>query len=118
MPVRHRTFTVPPFTAMAHKSRSHSNVGIFVHEAYHPQGLSQYDNDLMLLTETTSQGCAIHLCLNFFTRSLCRRLGSPVWRGTAGCRSDAPGGRPRWSDPHRRHCRELPPQIGKSGKIS
>ncbi|CAG9273320.1 hypothetical protein BCEP4_80014 [Burkholderia cepacia] len=36
MPVRHRTFTVPPFPAMAHKSRSHSNVGIFVHEAYHP----------------------------------------------------------------------------------
>ncbi|KAB0657360.1 hypothetical protein F7R23_10990 [Burkholderia diffusa] len=78
---------------MAHKLRSHSNVGIFVHEAYHPQGLSQYDNDLMLRTETTCHGFAIHLRLNFFTRSLCGALGSPVWRGSAGC-GCGPTGRP------------------------
>ncbi|OXJ23729.1 hypothetical protein CFB46_22975 [Burkholderia sp. HI2761] len=74
---------MPRFPAMAHKSRSHSNVGIFVHEAYHPQGLSQYDNDLMLRTETTCHGRAIHLRLNFFARSLCRRLQRPVRRGSA-----------------------------------
>ncbi|KAG8155264.1 hypothetical protein BFF94_001390 [Burkholderia catarinensis] len=78
MPARHRTFTVPRFPAMAHKSRSHSNVGIFVHEAYHPQGLSQYDNDLMLRTETTCHGCVINLCMNFFARSLCPPPQRPV----------------------------------------
>ncbi|QRR06359.1 hypothetical protein FPJ27_07885 [Burkholderia sp. MS455] len=75
---------MPEFPATAHKSRSHSNVGIFVHEAYHPQGLSQYDNDLMLRTETTCHGYAIHLCLNFFARSLCPALQRPVWRGASG----------------------------------
>ncbi|NTZ06688.1 hypothetical protein FCJ60_13200 [Burkholderia metallica] len=81
---------MPRFPAMAHKSRSHSNVGIFVHEAYHPQGLSQYDNDLMLRTETTCHGRAIHLRLNFFARSLCQRLQRPVWRSSAAS-EECPG---------------------------
>ncbi|RQU81083.1 hypothetical protein DF141_00310 [Burkholderia cenocepacia] len=109
---------MPRFPAMAHKSRSHSNVGIFVHEAYHPQGLSQYDNDLMLRTETTCHRRAIHLRLNFFAGSLCRWLQRPVWRCSAASEEWTETAVSACSDPSRQALPEGLRGVGKSGKNS
>ncbi|KGS02171.1 hypothetical protein X946_3507 [Burkholderia sp. ABCPW 111] len=46
------TNKVPRLPTMRHEPLSHSYAIFFVHEAYHHQGLSQYDTGVMLRTET------------------------------------------------------------------
>jgi hypothetical protein len=60
-----RTALVRVFPIGTHKTWSHSCMGEFVHEAYHYQGLLEYDRDQVLRKDTNLSellGCFERVC--------------------------------------------------------
>ncbi|PNW97152.1 hypothetical protein DIJ63_07100 [Burkholderia pseudomallei] len=72
---------MPRLPAMMHGPLSHSFAVFFVHEAYHHQGLSQYDNGVMLRTETRKSPRRVSISFSIAMRFYFSLLEPPSQQG-------------------------------------